>query len=77
VAVFLSTETSFWVECMGGFKILVLGIEQKMLQSRPPELMLVDLCSIFQAGAVGNSPWANFGRKPTQIGQNLKLKLLS
>ncbi len=26
----------------------------------------VDLCSIFQAGALGNGPGPNFGRKPTQ-----------
>ena len=29
-------------------------------------LMLVDLLSIFQAGAVGGGPGPNFGRKPTQ-----------
>ena len=41
-------------------------------QSRSPELIFVDLCSMFQAGAVGNGPGPNFGRKPTQNPQKLK-----
>ncbi len=34
--------------------------------------MLVDLCRIFQAGAVGTGPGPEFGRKPTQNRPNLK-----
>ncbi len=29
-------------------------------------IILVDLCSIYQAGAVGQAPGPDFGRKPTQ-----------
>ena len=32
---------------------------------RTPELVFVDLCSVFQAGAGGHGPGPNFGRKPT------------
>ena len=39
---------------------------------RSPELMFVDLCSIFQAGAVRNGPEPNFGRKPAQNRPKLK-----
>ena len=60
---------------MGGFYILVLGIEQKMvakwIYKRSPGIILADLCSVFQDGAVGNGPGPNFGRKPAQNRENL------
>ncbi len=52
---------------MDGFYTLVL-----VPQDRSPELVFVDLCSIFQAGAVGNSPGPNFGRKPAPKRPKLK-----
>ncbi len=38
------------------------------------ESIFVDLCSIFQAGSVGNGPGPNFGRKPAQNQPKPKLK---
>ncbi len=47
-----------------------LGIEQEIVTkwpwNRSPGVMLVDFWGVFQAGAVGNGPGPNFGRKPTQ-----------
>jgi hypothetical protein len=52
---------------MYGFQILVL-----VPQNRSPELIFVESCSIFQAGAVGNAPGPNFGRKPARNRPKLK-----
>ncbi len=40
--------------------------------NRSPGLILVDLCSICQAGVVGNGPGPKFGRKPAQNQPKLK-----
>ncbi len=36
-------------------------------QNRSPGLLLVDLCSVFRAGAVGHVPGPNFGGKPVKL----------
>ncbi len=40
--------------------------------NQSPGLISVDLCSNFQAGAVGQVPGANFGRKPAKNRGKLK-----
>ena len=40
--------------------------------NRSPELICVELCSVFQAGAVGQAPRPNFGRKPAKNREKLK-----
>ncbi len=53
-----------------------LGVEKKMVtkwtENRSPGLMLVDLCSVFPAEAVGKGPGPKFGRKPDPNRQKLK-----
>ncbi len=60
----------YWVGLMGGFYILVFGAQtgnrHEMVLESVPGVILVDLWSICQAGAVGKVPGAKFGRKPTQ-----------
>ncbi len=59
-----------WVGLMGGFHIFVL-----VSYHRSPELTFVELCSIFQVGAirnVRNGPGPNFGRKTAHNRQKLK-----
>ncbi len=46
--------------------------DRKYSRGRSPELICVDLCSVFQAGAVRDGPGPNFGQKPTQYLQKLK-----
>ncbi len=41
--------------------------------NRSPDLISVDLCSMFQAGASGNGPGPKFGRKPTPNRPTLKV----
>ncbi len=50
-----------WVGLTSGFFIF-----ETVFEIRSPELISVDLCSGFQAGAVRNVPGPNFGRKPAQ-----------
>ena len=54
----------------GDFRFQFWGIEQEIVTKLPydrsPGVILVDLWSDFQAGAVGNGPGPNFGRKPAQ-----------
>ncbi len=50
-----------WFLRMPGFDISVV-----VLQNWSPELMFVDLGSVFQVGAVGTGPGPNFGRQPAK-----------
>ncbi len=52
----------------GFLQVFEAGLAQPSLVplSRSPEIICVHSCSVFQAGAVGNGPGPNFGRKPTQ-----------
>ncbi len=44
--------------------------------NRSPGLVFVELCSISQAGAVGQAPGPNFGRKHTKNQEKLKYLIL-
>ncbi len=62
--------TPSWNEC---------AVEREMLAKRPCNwpsgLILVALCSIFQAGAFRERPEHNFGRKPVPNRPKLKFGL--
>ncbi len=47
-------------------------VDRKYSWGRSPELISVELCSVFQTGVVRNSPGLNFGRKPARKRPNLK-----
>ncbi len=70
-----------WYGRMGGFYILVLGDRMDntnaWIYNRSPGLIFVDLRSIFQAGAAGNSPGPNFGRKSAQRPAKTQSQILS
>ncbi len=74
---YLGHSWAYWVRHMAGFVISVLVGEPRMLtiwpNKRPVELMFVDLCSLFPAGAVCNGPGPNFDRKSVLIEQNYNI----
>ncbi len=50
----------------------ILDFSFSVPYNRSPELIFVDVCSVFQAGAVGHGPGPNFGRKPAKNLEKLK-----
>jgi hypothetical protein len=50
----------------------ILDFSFSVPQIRSPGLIFVDLCSVGQAGAVGQAPGPNLGRKPAKKPEKLK-----